>query len=249
MLRRIKSYISRKLRRPEPDALAGLKASDRELIAGIRARNLTYLTDRKLAALTQTCHAIEAAGIPGIFIEAGCALGGSSILIATLKRPDRPFFIHDAFGMIPPPTEEDTEDVHRRYRTIMEGKSKGIRGDQYYGYVENLHEVVQNNLAAFGIDLAARRMALVKGLVQETLVVDQPVAFAHVDVDWYEPVLTCLSRIFPRLVVGGSIILDDYHDWGGCRKAADEYFRTVTGQFSLDDSGRSMKMTRTRANS
>ena len=66
-------------------------------------------------------------------------------------------------------------------------------------------------------------MSLIKGLVQDTMRIDQPVAFAHVDVDWYEPVLTCLQRVFPKLVEGGSIILDDYHDWGGCRKATDEY--------------------------
>jgi asparagine synthase (glutamine-hydrolysing) len=74
--------------------------------------------------------------------------------------------------------------------------------------------------------------------------IDQPVAFAHVDVDWYEPVSTCLERIFPRLVEGGSIILDDYHDWGGCRKAADEYLRGIAGQFALDDSAGSMKIIR-----
>ncbi len=61
---------------------------------------------------------------------------------------------------------------------------------------------------------------------------------------WYEPVMTCLMRVFPNLVVGGSIILDDYHDWGGCRKATDEYLRGVVGQFVLDDSTRSMKITR-----
>ena len=63
------------------------------------------------------------------------------------------------------------------------------------------------------------------------MTINQPVAFAHVDVDWYEPVMTCLSRVFPSLVIGGSIILDDYHDWGGCRKATDEFLRKIPGQF------------------
>jgi asparagine synthase (glutamine-hydrolysing) len=57
--------------------------------------------------------------------------------------------------------------------------------------------------------------------------------------------MTCLSRIFPHLTVGGSIILDDYHDWGGCRKATDEYLERISGEFSLDDSAGSMKITRT----
>ncbi|TMJ39678.1 MAG: macrocin O-methyltransferase [Alphaproteobacteria bacterium] len=189
---------------------------------------------------------MEEARLPGIFIEAGCALGGSAILIATLKNAERPFFIYDVFGMIPPPTKEDTPDIHDRYRTIVEGKSVGIDGDKYYGYQENLYDVVQANLRSFGIDPDEQSVSLVKGLVQDTMQIDQPVAFAHVDVDWYEPVLTCLQRVFPKLVEGGSIILDDYHDWGGCRKATDEYLREVTGQFILDDKAGSMKMTRVK---
>ena len=87
-------------------------------------------------------------------------------------------------------------------------------------------------------------MSLIKGFVQETMRLDRPVALAHIDVDWYEPVMTCLERVFPNLVDGGSIILDDYHDWGGCRKATDEYLARVVGQFEVDDSARSMKVTR-----
>ena len=244
MLRHIKRYISR-IASPNGHGLSSITDPEtRKLLSHIRASKLTYLSDKKLASLTNTCEAIEESGLPGIFIEAGCALGGSAILIATLKNPQRPFSIYDVFGMIPPPTKEDTKDVHDRYRAILEGKSIGIDGDKYYGYQENLYDVVQANLRRFGIEPEARSVRLVKGLVQETMHIDQPVAFAHVDVDWYEPVLTCLHRIFPRLVEGGSIILDDYHDWGGCRKATDEYLREITGEFVLDDAAGSMKITR-----
>ena len=36
--------------------------------------------------------------------------------------------------------------------------------------------------------------------------------------------MTCLTRIAPRLVSGGRIVLDDYYAWSGCRAAVDEYF-------------------------
>lgn len=242
-VQRIRRYLNRIA---GPNALSSVDGGTRELVSRIRAGKLTYLSDRKLASLATTCSAIEEAALPGIFIEAGCALGGSAILIATVKSPERPFFVYDVFGMIPPPTEEDTQDVHDRYRTIADGKSVGIDGDKYYGYQENLYDVVQGNLRRFGIDPGARSVALVKGLVQDTMHIDQPVAFAHVDVDWYEPVSTCLRRVFPRLVQGGSIILDDYHDWGGCRKATDEYLREITGLFVLDDAAGSMKITRAK---
>jgi hypothetical protein len=243
MLSRIKSYLRKiAFSRKEEEMLSGLTSKVRELMVRIRSQNLTYLSDKKLASLASTCLSIEDANLPGIFLEAGCALGGTAILITSLKSSERPLFIYDVFGMIPPPTKEDTQDVHDRYRSIMEGKSKGIGGDKYYGYVENLYEVVQSNFKSFGINCEEQSVSLIKGLVQETMTIDQPVAFAHVDVDWYEPVITCLTRVFPHLVVGGSIILDDYHDWGGCRKATDEFLRGVTGQFELDDSAGSMKI-------
>lgn len=87
-------------------------------------------------------------------------------------------------------------------------------------------------------------MELIQGLLQERLSVDEPVAFAHIDVDWYEPVMACLQRIVPRLSVGGALILDDYNDWSGCRKAADEYFAQASPSLRMDNRHGSMKITR-----
>lgn len=248
MLQRFKGYVKRIAGHSDYRAIySDLTSSDCELISRIRTKKLTYLSDKKLASLLSTCRSIEEANLPGIFLEAGCALGGSAILISTVKDTERPFFVYDVFGMIPPPTKEDSQDVHNRYKTIVEGKSTGINGDEYYGYQKDLYDVVQSNLISFGINCEKQSVSLVKGLVQDTMKVDQSVSFAHIDVDWYEPVIICLQRIFPNLIVGGSIILDDYHDWGGCRKAADEYLREVAGQFVLDDTAGSMKITRVRS--
>lgn len=245
MLHRIKKLIENAVGYTrEPSSLSKLSLDDQEIIKKIRREKLTYLSSQKLASLATTCHAIEKANLPGIFIEAGCALGGSSILIASLKRAERPFFIYDVFGMIPAPTAEDPQDVHNRYKVISGGESQGIGGDKYYGYQENLYETVRFNLRRFRINCEAQAVSLVKGLVQETMEINQPVAFAHVDVDWHDPVMTCLEQITPNLIVGGAIILDDYHDWGGCRKATDEYFRKTGDQFFLDDSAGSMKIIR-----
>lgn len=245
MLQTIKHYLKKIAHPLHGNGLPDdLHEEDAALITRIRTDRLTYLSDAKLVALANACHAIEEEGLPGLFIEAGCALGGSSILMASIKDRRRPFYVYDVFGMIPPPSEQDTEDVHDRYKTIVEGKSSGIDGDEYYGYKDNLYEEVQNNLRQYGIDPKNESVWLIKGLLQDTMHLTQPVALAHIDVDWYEPVMTCLQRIFPRLVVGGSIILDDYHDWGGCRKATDEYLKTVHGQFDLDDSAGSLTITR-----
>jgi len=55
------------------------------------------------------------------------------------------------------------------------------------------------------------------------LQLDSPVALAHIDCDWYEPVACCLKRIGAQLSRGGVIVVDDYNDYGGCRTACHEY--------------------------
>ena len=73
-------------------------------------------------------------------IEAGTARGGSAIVMAAAKAPDRPMKVYDVFGMIPPPTEHDGADVHGRYAKIAGGEAKGVGGETYYGYRDDLYE-------------------------------------------------------------------------------------------------------------
>jgi hypothetical protein len=216
-------------------SFAGLTKNEVYLIKRIKRKHLTYLTEKRLAHIANSCKQIEKKGIEGMFIEAGCALGGSAILISSIKDIKRPFSVYDVFGMIPPPTEEDPQEVHNRYQTITTGKSGGIGGDKYYGYEENLYDKVYANFNSFEIEPKINNIQLIKGLLQHTMVIEAPVAFAHIDVDWYEPVKVSLERIFPYLSAGGCIVLDDYHDWGGCKKATDEFLATVPGQFILSD--------------
>jgi asparagine synthase (glutamine-hydrolysing) len=241
MIEKIKSFFRPQSKSNIPRLLS---EKDRELIVQIKNLRLTYLSDSKLCSLVQTIHAVEQLGIPGLIIEAGCALGGSAILLTKLKKAERLLRVYDVFGMIPAPTKEDTTDVHERYKTIVEGKSSGLGEDKYYGYEDDLYNKVLMNFCSFNLIPKEGELELIKGLVQNTLVVSEPVAMAHIDVDWYEPVMTCLEKIYPMLSMGGSIILDDYHDWGGCRKATDEFLRSIVGTFEMDDSAGSLKITR-----
>lgn len=203
----------------------------------VRHNRLTYLSDSRLASLARL--AIEANRAPAgaIFIEAGCALGGSTIILSSAKSPSRPFKVYDVFGTIPAPGAEDGADVHQRYEVILSGKSRGIGGDPYYGYRSDLYAAVERNIEQGGFPLRAHDISLVKGLLQDTLTGDQPVALAHIDVDWYDPIRTCLERIVPRLIPGGVVILDDYQDWSGCKKAVDDYFGLAgRGRFTFDTS-------------
>lgn len=226
--------------------LDGVPIASRLLVARVRAKGLTFLPMEKIAKIVRTVRRIEKAGLPGAFIEAGCAMGGSSIIIASCKSPERKLSVYDVFGMIPPPTVDDPEDVHLRYETIKSGKARGLSGQSYYGYREDLRAEVERNFCDFGIDTKATSVSLIEGLVQETLEVNERVAFAHIDVDWHDPVKVCLERIHPHLVIGGSIILDDYDDWGGCRKAVDTFLNQFGEQYVVDANHESFIVTKIR---
>jgi hypothetical protein len=149
--------------------------------------------------------------------------------MAAAKAPARPMKVYDVFGMIPAPSERDGADVHRRYETIAGGEAKGVGGDTYYGYRDDLYEEVKDSFGRLGVPVDEHNVELVRGLFEDTIDLDEPVAFAHLDGDWYESTMTCLQRIAPLLTPGGRIVLDDYDHWSGCRTAVDEYFADRSG--------------------
>jgi asparagine synthase (glutamine-hydrolysing) len=208
------------------------------LIAEVTRKSLTYLEPEALGDLYSAARKTEQANLDGIFVEAGCALGGSAIVLASAKSESRPFFIYDVFGMIPPPSERDGSDVRTRYKTILQGKAKGLGGHKYYGYESDLIEKVKNNFIDCGLDPAANNITFVEGLFQDTLMIATGVALAHIDGDWYDSVMTCLDRIIPQLVSGGTVIVDDYYHWSGCRRAVDDYFASRKQDFRFTDHAR-----------
>lgn len=213
----------------DPLADVALPAGVAAVIDAVKAENLTYLGVPDLTVLARLTHDADLAGRPGLIIETGAALGGSAIAMAAAKDPGRPMRVYDVFAMIPEPSERDGEDVHQRYATIASGESQGIGGEEYYGYRGNLYDEVTASFARHGVPVTEHGVELVQGLFEDTLVVDEPVAFAHLDGDWYESTKVCLERIAPHLVVGGRIVLDDYFHYSGCRDAVDEYFADRPG--------------------
>lgn len=204
------------------------------VVSDVVAVGLTYLEPAALLDLYEAVRKIEIAGTSGAIIECGCALGGSAIVLASAKSPRRRMFVYDVFGMIPPPSDKDDADVHQRYEMIRSGQSSGIGGAAYYGYEDDLYHKVAGAFAGHFLPLEANGIRLVRGLFQDSLKVDRPVALAHLDGDWYESTMTCLERIVPHLNVGGRLVIDDYDAWSGCRKAVDAYFATRGDGFKFE---------------
>ena len=232
--RRIALWLDPELGRELRDTKRELRATRKRLkvrrtIDAVRAENLTYLKPRMLRELADVVIGVERDGIPGVLVEAGTARGGSAVVIAAAKAKRRPLKVYDVFGMIPPPGEEDGADVHERYAKIAAGEARGPGGETYYGYRDELYDEVVDAFTRHGVPVAEHNVELVRGLFEDTVQLDEPVAFAHLDGDWYESTMTCLTRIAPLLSPGGRIVLDDYYTWSGCRRAVDEYFAERAG--------------------
>ena len=212
-------------------ALRSLQPISREVLRD----NLTYLSTEKLRRIERAVQSTRL--VPGDIVEFGVALGGSAIIMATSKGASRRFIGFDVFSMIPPPTSEK-DDAHslERYEIIKSGQSTGIGGDEYYGYRSDLLSDVKQAFERHRVPVDGKDIRLVEGLFEETW---KPanvgvISLAHIDCDWYDPVKFCLNAICEKLNPGGIIVLDDYHDYGGCRTAVDE-FREVRTDFEFQD--------------
>ena len=198
------------------------------MIASIRAANLSYCGRPKLENIAESVLRVRGDKVPGAYIEAGVALGGSAILLGLLKPAEVRLDLFDVFGMIPAPGESDGEDAHRRYEEIRSGSSVGLGGNTYYGYVDGLLEKVKANLRQFGLEPDGASIRCVPGLFEETLQTSGPIALAHIDCDWYDSVKVCIDRISPNLAPGGIVIFDDYSSYSGCTRAVDEWLAVDT---------------------
>ncbi|WP_458095331.1 TylF/MycF/NovP-related O-methyltransferase [Roseomonas sp. WA12] len=205
-----------------------LAALSRQARAVMQER-LTMLGARKLLRLERTAARLRRQGVAGDFAEFGLALGGSGILLAgRALRDGRQFHGFDVFGMIPPPTSEKDDPTSKaRYEEIAAGRSRGIGGDTYYGYVPNLFDVVKESFARHGAPVDGERVVLHRGLFEDTLpdYASRSLALVHVDCDWYDPAKYVLTTLADRVSPGGAIIMDDYHAYGGARTATEEFLR------------------------
>jgi O-methyltransferase len=197
-----------------------IDARSREIIAMVRPFTMTNA--EKLHALITSVRYIHAGGVSGAIVECGVWRGGSMLAVALTLRSlgvdDRDLYLYDTFTGMPPPSDVD------RYVTggsacdhlavTSEGSSVWARA--------SLDEV-QRTMATSGYP--QDRLHLVAGRVEETLPgrAPQDIALLRLDTDWYESTRHELRHLYPRLVSGGVLILDDYGEWEGARLATDEF--------------------------
>lgn len=166
--------------------------------------------------------------VPGDLIETGVWRGGSVIFMrAVLKTfgvEDRVVWAADSFQGLPKP------DASR---------NPADAGDQHWTFAPlavSLEEV-KANFARYG--LLDDQVRFLVGWFKDTLpsAPIERLAVARLDGDMYESTMDALTALYPRLAVGGYLIVDDYGWVPACRQAVDEYRAThgITDELRMID--------------
>ena len=167
--------------------------------------------------------------LPGSIVECGVFKGMSLLTFTklvevlcpgdTLKR----VIGFDTFEGFPDLSEKDGSPNSRRGKVVG-----GWDAIDFLPFLERAVDITQRD----SMIPRFKRVELLKGDVRETIpayVEKNPglrIALLHLDLDLYEPTLVALRYLYPLVVAGGVVLLDEYAMEGfpGESAAFDEYF-------------------------
>jgi O-methyltransferase len=146
--------------------------------------------------------------LPGDFIECGVFRGGLSLMLGMMLRKagsDKRVFLCDTYAGLEAP--ERSKD-----KAYSEGLMACPR------------EMVEQSIRDLGLE---SHCIPEQGRFTETFrrfAPDQRFAFAHLDCDLYQCTREALQYLYPRLVEGAPVVLDDYYDEShGVMRAVNEF--------------------------
>lgn len=201
-----------------------------------RVRRYTLTTPRRVAALCDGVRYVVRNEVPGEIAECGVWRGGSMMAVALtlleMDVRDRDLYLYDTFQGMSKPTEADVRSaydgysLHRRWRRRRSGQGST--------WAAVPAEQVLAAMTTTGYP--PKRVHLVKGKVEDTLPRQAPerLSLLRLDTDWYASTRHSLEHLYPRLSVGGVLIVDDYGHYEGARRAVDEYLDDVGARLLLN---------------
>ena len=153
-------------------------------------------------------------GVPGDLIETGVWRGGVPILmravLAAYGVTDRRVWVADSFAGLPPPN------------AALYPADAGL---DLSGIPELAVSVEQVQSHFERYDLLDEQVRFLKGWFRDTLPrapLDR-LAVVRLDGDLYESTMDALTHLYPKLSVGGYLIVDDYGAIHACRDAVHDY--------------------------
>lgn len=151
---------------------------------------------------------------PGSVVECGVWRGGMIAGIAEVLGPQRAYYLLDSFEGLPPAQVEDGPAASEYQANPAD--------PAYHDNCAAEQRWAEQAMARSG----ATQVTLLKGWFEQTVPTLQPrdpIAVLRVDGDWYHSTKICLDCLYPLVVPGGLILLDDYYTWDGCTRAVHEY--------------------------
>jgi hypothetical protein len=205
--------------------IATIDEADRRIVELALPNTMTGVL--RMLGLVAAVRYVVAAKIEGAFAECGVWRGGSVVAmietLAELGVADRDIYLYDTFEGMTEPTAEDTSPMDGSASEAWR-ESGGRPYQELFNPNTFDEETVRANVLETGYPAA--RLHFVRGPVEETIpgTAADRLALLRLDTDWYESTRHELEHLYPRLVTGGVLIVDDYGHWEGCRRAVDEYF-------------------------
>jgi hypothetical protein len=158
-------------------------------------------------------------GIPGAVVECGTWRGGmiAALAEALSGGPVREFVLFDSFEGLPPAGANDGEAA----RAWQANPDAPDHHDNCRASRDEASESMQ---------MAHAPATLVEGWFDDTVpkyaAEERPdIALLRLDADWYDSTIVCLRHLFPLVVPGGLVIVDDYGVgvFDGCTRAVHDF--------------------------
>jgi O-methyltransferase len=209
---------------------AELNEEERALITRAISSQLSMTSENNLATTALACKYILKNQIEGDFMECGVWRGGHSIIAASmLRNTDKKIYMLDTFSGMTQPDERDVRVIDgQSAESIFTAKRAGPDSSDWC--LASLDEV-KKNIKGFGLESMIERnqTIFIKGKAEDVLrdpSTDLPnkISCLRLDTDWYMSTKAELEVLWPRISLGGILIIDDYSYWDGCMKAVNEYF-------------------------
>ncbi|TXE12045.1 macrocin O-methyltransferase [Seonamhaeicola algicola] len=195
---------------------------EREILNMVTPYTLT--SKERIVSLIRAVKYIEKNKIEGSIVECGVWKGGSIMAVLkallNLKNCDRHVYLYDTYEGMSEPTEVDKSVRGESATTAYQKKDETWNRIACFSALDEVKANIQS------VKYPQDKIHFIKGKVENTIpmvAVPDKIAILRLDTDWYESTLHELNYLYPKLVSGGVIIIDDYGHWEGCRKAVEEY--------------------------
>ena len=195
-----------------------------------QVRGFTMSTPELCYALFQAVEHIRTSGVEGAIVESGVWRGGNVALctLALLAGGDasRDLYLFDTFDWSwPDLTQWDTKHGEGTAAERNAALEKRRNAPEEWLDAQGVSEAkVRDFIVATGYP--PEKIHTIKGFVQDTIPEHAPekIALLRLDTDMYESTYHELVHLYPRLVSGGILFIDDYPTERGCVKAVEQYF-------------------------